>query len=345
MQVIRQTLYVQQDGAVMRLDHDNVVIVLEKSILARIPLHHVSSIVAFGRVSITSPLLERCARDGRAVVRMDHRGRFLYRMQGPVSGNVLLRTAQYRLLADAPAQVPLVQAIVAGKIHNARANVMRAARDRKDDAVIRRLRGVAEDMAQDLRRLSAVTDLNALRGVEGTNARRYFAVFNDMLVSSLDSALRMRGRSRRPPLDPVNAVLSLLYGLLRHDAMSALEAVGLDPQAGYLHTLRPGRPGLALDLMEEFRPVLADRVAITLFNLRQLGVMHFEQLPGGAYSLTDAGRRRVLEAYQTRKADAVSHPLLRTKVPLGQCIHIQAHLMARAIRTGGRGYVPFLLRG
>jgi CRISPR-associated protein Cas1 len=345
MGLMAQTLYVQTDGAVLRLDHDTVVVSQEKRVSARIPLHHVQSIVALGRVSITSPLLERCARDGRSVVRMDGRGRFLYRLQGPTSGNVLLRTAQYRLLQSPERQVSLVQALIAGKVYNARQNVLRAARERGSAADTARLRRAAADMATDLRRLAAITDLDALRGVEGINARRYFACWNDMMSPALGEAILFEGRTRRPPRDPVNAVLSLLYGLLRHDAMAALEAVGLDPQAGYLHTLRPGRPGLALDLMEEFRPVLSDRVALTLFNRRQLQIGDFEMLPGGAVSLRERGRRLVLEAYQARKAKQLEHPLLHGKIPLGQILLLQAQLLARAIRRGGEGYTPFLYRG
>ncbi|MCL6548179.1 MAG: type I-C CRISPR-associated endonuclease Cas1c [Alicyclobacillus sp.] len=345
MRVAASTLYVQQNGAVLRLDHDTVLVCQDSQVAARIPLHHVQSIVALGRVSMTSPLLERCARDGRSVVRMDGRGRFLYRLQGPVTGNVLLRTAQYRLLSDPARQVPLIQAIVAGKIYNARQNLMRAARDRQDQGAVLRLREAAGEMTKDIRRLPAVTDIEVLRGVEGVNARRYFACWSHMMAATVDPQMELKGRTRRPPRDPVNAALSLLYGLLRHDVMGALESVGLDPQAGYLHTLRPGRPGLALDLMEEFRPVLADRVAITLFNRRQLQPADFEALPGGAVSLTDRGRREIIEAYESRKQAEVEHPQLRARVPLGQVILLQAQLLARAIRRNGSGYVPYLHRG
>lgn len=345
MRVISQTLYVQQDGAVLRLDHDTVVIARENQGAVRIPLHHVQSIVALGRVSMTSPLLERCARDGRSVVRMDGRGRFLYRLQGPVSGNVLLRTAQHRLLGEPHLQVPLIQAFIAGKLHNGRQNLLRAARDRADERVADRLRQAATEMGRDLRRLPAILDADVLRGVEGVNARRYFACFPDMLSAQVEADLEPSGRSRRPPRDPVNAVLSLLYGLLRHDVMGALESVGLDPQVGFLHTVRPGRPGLALDLMEEFRPVLADRVALTLFNRRQLRGDDFEALPGGAVTLTERARRLVIEAYQDRKQAEVEHVQLKSHIPLGHALLVQAQLLARAIRREGRGYVPYFQRG
>ncbi|MCL6592948.1 MAG: type I-C CRISPR-associated endonuclease Cas1c [Alicyclobacillus sp.] len=345
MTVLLQTLYVQHDGAVARLDHDTVWVTTEQGTLARIPLHLVQSIVAFGRVSLTSPLLERCARDGKSVVKLDNRGRFLFRLEGPVTGNVLLRTAQYELWRQTPRQIPLVQAFVAGKLHNARVVLQRAARDAHTSETAERLRTVAAELLRDLRRLPHIQDLAVLRGVEGVNARRYFSVWNLLLTEHFDLPSGWTGRSRRPPLDPINAVLSLLYGLLRHDVQSALESVGLDPQVGYLHTLRPGRPGLALDLMEEFRPVLADRVALTLLNRRQLQAADFETLPGGAVELTPQGRKTVLAEYQRRKQTEVQHPLLSQSIPLGQVMMVQARLLARAIRQDHAVYTPYCHRG
>jgi CRISPR-associated protein Cas1 len=345
MNVAFQTLYIQTDGVVLRLDHDTVVATREKEVISQIPLHHVQSIVAIGRVSLTSPLLERCARDGRSVVRLDGRGRFLYRLEGPKSGNVLLRTAQYQVWMDRARSVPIVQAIVAGKIYNARQCLLRTARDTARKASEEALRQAAHDMAKDLRRLRAETDLNALRGIEGINAKRYFSVFAEQLTDQVDSGIVFEGRTRRPPRDAVNCVLSFLYALLSHDVVSAVESVGLDPQIGYLHTLRPGRPSLALDLMEELRPILADRIAITLFNRRQLRETDFELLPGGAVSLGERGRRTVIAAYQKRKQDEVEHPMLHTKVPLGRIPVLQARLLARAIRRDKVTYVPFLYKG
>ncbi|MCL6636908.1 MAG: type I-C CRISPR-associated endonuclease Cas1c [Alicyclobacillus sp.] len=345
MTVLQQTLYLQHDGAVARLDHDTVWMTTEQGTLARIPLHLVQSIVVLGRVSLTSPLLDRCAREGKSVVKLDNRGRFLYRLEGPVSGNVLLRTAQYELWRQVDRQVPLVQAFVAGKLHNTRVLLLRAARDSHDQEAAERLRTTASEMLRDLRRLPHLTEIPVLRGIEGVNARRYFSLWNDLLTGPVDVPLQWQGRSRRPPLDPLNAVLSLLYGLLRHDVQSALECTGLDPQVGYLHTLRPGRPGLALDLMEEFRPVIADRTALTLFNRRQLQADDFTFLPGGAVSLSAQGRKTVLAEYQRRKQAEVTHPLLRQKIPLGYAILVQARFLARAIRQDHAEYTPFFVHG
>lgn len=340
MQVVLNTLYVQTDGMTLRLNHDTVVATKDKETLLQVPLHHIQSIVAIGRVSMTSPLLERCAKDGRSVVRMNGQGRFLYRLEGPKSGNVLLRTAQYQMLVHNDRSVPIIQAIIAGKLYNSRQSLLRSARDSKREASKLALRDVADDIARDLRRLDKIHEVGALRGIEGINAKRYFSVFEHQLTQMGDTVHSLSGRSRRPPRDPVNCLLSFLYALLTHDAMSAIEGVGLDPQVGFLHTLRPGRPSLALDLMEEMRPVLADRIVVTLLNRKQLTEDDFTFLPGGAVSLSDRGRKTTIRAYQERKKDVVTHPLLGTKMPYGQVLSAQARLLARAIRRDRVEYIP-----
>lgn len=338
------TLYVQSDGIVLRLDHDTVVATREKEVCLQVPLHHVQSIVAIGRVSMTGPLMERCAKDGRSVVRLDGQGRFLYRLEGPKAGNVLLRTAQFKVLMEPERAVPIVQAIVAGKLYNSRQNVLRAARDTRHAESVTVLRDVAEEIGRDIRRLPHIQELNVLRGIEGINAKRYFSTFGHQLSYRDDEWARFSGRTRRPPRDPINCVLSFLYAVLAHDAVSAAESTGLDPQVGFLHTLRPGRPSLALDLMEEVRPVLADRLALTLLNRKQLTLSDFDTLPGGAVSLSANGRRTVIEAYQRRKRDEVIHTTVGSKVPLGHILSLQARLMGRAIRRDGVEYVPFLYK-
>ncbi|WP_258109915.1 type I-C CRISPR-associated endonuclease Cas1c [Alicyclobacillus sp. SP_1] len=344
MRVAMQTLYAQTDGTTLRLQHDTVLATMEKQTLLQIPLQHVQSIVAIGRVSITSPLLERCAKDGKSVVRMNGQGRFLYRLEGPRSGNVLLRIAQFQAVSHPEKLVPLVQSILSGKLHNTRQTLLRSARDSRREESKERLRDVADDIARDLRRLPYVTDLNALRGVEGINAKRYFSVFEHQFTQWDSPVTRFHGRSRRPPRDPVNCLLSFLYALLHHDAMSAIESVGLDPQIGFLHTLRPGRASLALDLMEEVRSVLADRLAITLINRRQIQTDDFEFLPGGAVSLSESGRKTVLSAYQMRKREEFQHPLLEQRLALGDVLPVQARLLARAVRRDHLSYIPFYFK-
>ncbi|MBX6395923.1 MAG: type I-C CRISPR-associated endonuclease Cas1 [Alicyclobacillaceae bacterium] len=334
------TLYVQTDGAVLRLDHDNVVVTREKDVLMRVPLHHLQAIVAIGRVSITSPLLSRCAEDGRAVIHLDSQGKFMYRLEGRRSGNVLLRVAQHQVARTPERAIPIVRAVVAGKLHNCRQVLLRAARESELPDGRESLRRAAEEMAADLRRLRFIGDLEALRGMEGINSKRYFSQIPHLLKVG---DFTFSGRVRRPPRDPVNALLSFLYTLLVHDVVSALEAVGLDPQVGYLHALRPGRPSLALDLMEELRPVLADRTAFTLLNRRQIGPDDFEEWPGGAVLLNDRGRKTVVEEYQKRKQDVCRHPLLRRRVTFAVVMHIQARLLARAVRSEVP-YIPFLYK-
>ena len=340
MSLLLNTLYVQTDGSILRLDHDSVVVTKEKETLLQIPLLHVSSIVGIGRVSFTSPLLERCAKEGRSIVKMNGQGRFLYRLEGAKSGNVLLRTAQYQTLTQPSRSTPIVQAIVAGKIYNSRQALLRSSRDSKRPDSQSAMRDVVDDMARDLRRLDGMNDINVLRGIEGINAKRYFSVFEHQFSTISQGFAKFEKRTRRPPRDPINCMLSFLYALLTTDAMSAIESVGLDPQIGFLHTLRPGRPSLALDLMEEFRPILADRIAVTLVNRKQIGPEHFEMLPGGAVSMTDKGRKIVIGAFQGRKKDEITHPLLQKKVPIGQIPLIQARLLARSIRRDYIEYTP-----
>ncbi|MDI9258941.1 type I-C CRISPR-associated endonuclease Cas1c [Alicyclobacillus sendaiensis] len=343
--VILKTLFVQRDGAVVRMHQDTVVVTLEGATLARVPMHLLESIVGIGRVSFTSPLLERCAAEGRSVVRMTRQGRFLYRIEGRLSGNVLLRTAQHDAARSPDRSLAIMRAIVAGKVHNQRQLVLKAARDVADPADRAIVREVADDLARELRKLPSALHPDEVRGIEGVAARRYFLALRHLLAPPIREALAFDGRNRRPPRDPVNAVLSFLYALLTRDAESALLGVGLDPQIGFLHTLRPGRPSLALDLVEEMRPILADRVMLALFNRRQLQLSDFELLPGGAWELTEAGRRTLFGEWNRRKQVEIEHPLLKQPVAYGRLLDVQARMLARAIRSQGLGYTPFLYRG
>eukprot|EP01037_Dinobryon_pediforme_P029559 gene29559-33248_t len=282
-----------------------------------------------------------CATAGISLVLLDRAGRFQARIEGPVGGNVLLRRAQYRA-SDAPDEI--VRSFVLGKIANQRAVLMRGQRDygeelSPDDRAA--LDAAVERLARLMRRVELGGDrIDTLRGAEGEAASLYFGVF-DHLIRTPDAPLRWRGRSRRPPLDPVNALLSFLYTLLTHDCRAAAEAVGLDPAVGFLHRDRPGRPSLALDLMEELRPVLADRLALSLINRRQLRAADFETRDGGAVMLTDEARKTVLTAWQERKKDERSHPFLDEKAPLGLVPYLQAQMLARHLRGDLDAYPPW----
>lgn len=333
MRRLLNTLYVTTEGAALRKDGENLVAEVEGAERSRVPLHRLAAVVVAGGAYLSPPLLQACAAGGITITFLDRAGRFQARVEGPVSGNVLLRRAQYRA-SDAPDEI--VRGLVLGKVANQRTVLMRALRDLGDeppgsDARPALTRAVERQEAI-LRRVSAGgDDIDALRGFEGEAAQLYFAVF-DHLIRIPAPEMRFRGRSRRPPLDAPNALLSFLYTLLTHDCRSAAESVGLDPAVGFLHRDRPGRPSLALDLMEELRPVLADRLALSLINRRQIGPADFETREGGAVLLTDDGRRKVLTAWQERKKEERRHDFIEETTPLGLVPFVQAQLLARHLR-------------
>lgn len=343
MHELLNTLYVLTQGAGLHLEHDAVRVEVEQQLRLRVPLLRLSGIVVFGRVTVSPFLIHRCAEDGRSLVWLDQHGRFKARLEGAIHGNVLLRRAQHLALSDRERTARIARQIVAAKIQNSRQVLLRGARE-SDDAESRRTLGeAAERLAGILTRLRQLRDLDEVRGAEGEAARTYFAVFGHLIRSDREH-FAPDGRTRRPPRDPTNAVLSFIYALLRTECQSALEGVGLDPQVGYLHALRPGRPALALDLMEELRPVLADRLALTLINRRQLQPQHFDELPGGAVLLNEEGRRTVLMAYQRRKEEEIRHRVVEQKLPFGLVPHVQARLLARHLRGDLDDYPPFVHR-
>ena len=343
MPELLNVLYVQTQGAFLRLKHDTVSIEVEDETKLRVPLLRLSGIVVFGRVMLTPYLIQRCAQDGRELVWMTGYGRFRGRLSGPTRGNVLLRRAQHAALSDPDHPGRIARQIVAGKIQNSRNQLLRSRRDAKESEDRSVLAKAAERLADVLIRLKDTHDLNEIRGAEGEAARAYFGVFNQMLRVDGESFV-FEKRTRRPPRDPINSVLSFLYTLLGAECASALEGVGLDPQVGYLHALRSGRPALALDLMEELRSPLADRLTLTLINRRQLQAKHFEEKEGGAVYLTEDGRRAVLVAYQKRKEAEIEHRVLQRKIPFGLVPHVQAQLLARHLRGDLKHYPPFIYR-
>lgn len=343
MHELLNTLYVTTQGTVLRLEHDTVRVLADRETRARLPLVRLDAIVVFGRVTVTTALIHRCAEDGRGVVWLSNHGRFRGRLTGGTLGNVMLRRAQHLALSEPDQKLVLARQFVAGKVQNARSLLLRSARDSTGEFDESELRIAAERLAALLGEVRQSSDLDALRGLEGIAARSYFAVFARMVRAGRDS-FAPAGRSRRPPRDRANALLSFFYALLRAECEAALEGVGLDPQVGYLHALRPGRPALALDLMEELRPAVADRLALRTINRRQIRAEHFDETPGGAVNLTEAGRRATLAAYQKNKERATPHRLLKDRVPVGLIPHVQARLLARHLRGDLKHYLPHLMR-
>lgn len=343
MHQVLNTLYVMTQRAYVHLDHETLKVDLEGKTQLQVPLHHLGAVFCFGDVMTSPALLHRCAEDGRAVVFMDRNGRFKGRLEGPVSGNVLLRRAQHVALSDEARPVSIARNVVAGKIQNARQILLRGSREASDPDNARRLDDTARSLAAGLPKLESARELDQIRGIEGDAARAYFEVF-DRMVKEDREAFCLDGRSRRPPQNRMNALLSFLYALLLSDCVAAAEGVGLDPQVGYLHALRPGRPAMGLDLMEELRSVLADRLALTLVNRRQVTRADLEERPGGAVHLTEAGRKAVVVAYQKRKQDEVHHVVTGQRVPMGLVPHVQARLLARHLRGDLEEYPPFVYR-
>lgn len=340
------TLYITSQGAWLSKDGQNVVVSVEGNEIGRVPVHTIGAIVGFGRVLVSPPLMGACGSDGISITHLDEQGRFLARVLGPVSGNVLLRRTQYRWADEAAKRDAIVRAIVIGKTLNQRTVLSRALRDHGASMEEDRragLSGAIDRLTHIARRTEMTADAgtDTLRGFEGDSARIYFSVF-DNLIRGDKPFFAFTGRNRRPPRDAVNAMLSFAYALLATDVRAALESVGLDPAVGYLHADRPGRPSLALDMMEEFRPFFADRLVLSLINRRQLLEKDFRAMENGAVMLSDDGRKALLVAYQERKRDELLHPFLEEKVTVGLIWHIQAQLLARHLRGDLDGYPPFI---
>ncbi len=334
------TLYVTTPDTYLRLDNDTLRVELDREVKLRVPLHHLTAVVCFGHISLSAPLMHRLADSGIALVLLDENGRFKARLEGVVTGNVLLRQAQFECARDANAALAMARAFVAGKIKNSRQVLQRGARDAKLSADADQLTRLADNLAASLRALPSADNVDTVRGLEGEAARQYFSGMSLLVRPDLRADFGMDGRNRRPPRDRINALLSFLYAMWMNDCRSALEAAGLDPQVGFLHALRPGRAALALDLMEEFRP-WADRLALTLINRGQLATDDFVVREGGAVSLLPDARKAVVVAFQERKREELLHPLLAQSLPLGLVPLVQARLLAKALRESDMPYVPF----
>jgi CRISPR-associated protein Cas1 len=335
------TLFVTTQGAYLFKEGETVAVKVEGEVRLRLPVHTIGGIVCFGNVSCSPYLMGFCAENHVAISFLSEHGRFLARVQGPVSGNVLLRREQYRRADDLKFSAEITKCVLTGKITNCRTVLQRALRDHQEKINQEEVRVAAMRLSRMLDLIEQENSLDVLRGYEGDSAHVYFSVFDHLILTQKD-AFRFDERNRRPPLDNVNCLLSFIYTLIMHDVRSALETVGLDPAVGYLHRDRPGRPGLALDLMEEFRPFIGDRLVLSLINLQQVQDKGFKKMDSGAVLMNDDTRKTVLVAYQERKQEEISHPFLGEKVSVGTLFHLQALLMARYLRGDLDGYPTFI---
>lgn len=343
MKKMLNTLYVTTQGAYLHKEGETVVVKVERENRLRLPIHTLGSIVCFGQVSCSPFLLGHCAEKDVSVSFLTAYGKFLARVQGPVAGNVLLRREQYRRADCDQSSAKIARMFLVGKVMNARRIIHRTLHDHSDKVPADSLKKSSMSLAHYARRLVLETNLESIRGVEGRTARDYFDQFNHFIVAQKKDFV-FAGRNRRPPLDRVNCLLSFIYTLLYHDARSALETVGLDPAVGFLHRDRPGRLGLALDLMEEFRPMLADRLVLSLINLGQVKKKGFTVTESGAVKMDDATRKIILIAYQKRKQEEIEHPFIKEKMPAGMLLFAQAQLLGRYLREDMDDYPPFLWR-
>lgn len=342
MKKLLNTLYVTNPKALVCKNEKNLMIKVEGKKVLQVPFHILESIVVFGHLGCTPAVIGQCAEDGISISFHDDFGRFLARVDGPVSGNVLLRRTQYRTADDWEASLALSQRFIAAKVHNTKIVLQRFKRDYPDEASDA-LESVIGKMTSSEKAVFTVSSQDELRGVEGDAAHQYFSVFSCMLRNK-QFVQSFHGRVRRPPTDPVNALLSLFYSILSRDIVSSCEAVGLDPQVGFLHKDRPGRASLALDLMEEMRAYCVDRFVLSLCNRRQVEMSDFTRRDDGAVALKDDSRKVILGLWQERKQEQITHPFLKEKMMIGLLPYVQAQLLARFLRGDLEDYPAFLWR-
>ena len=341
MKQLLNTLFVTSEDVYLSLDGENVVANRDRQVIARYPLHTLQGIVSFSYSGASPALMGACAEKGIALAFCTPGGRFLARISGENTGNVLLRRKQYRIADNPEESCGIARNMIFGKLHNARWSIERTRRDHGMRVDKEALFIASQELHRLLPQVAEVTDKDTLRGLEGVGAAAYFGVFDEMILNRKEDFF-FHSRNRRPPLDRVNALLSFAYSLLNHDCASALEAVGLDAYVGFLHTDRPGRSSLALDLMEELRPCMADRFVLTIINNRMLRPEDFQTQSGGAVLLTGDARRAFLKAWQEKKRETLTHPYLEEKLTWGMIPYVQALLLARHLRGDLDDYPPFL---
>lgn len=341
MKKLANTLYVTSSGSYLSLDGENVVVFDDKTEIGRVPLHNLDGIVSFGYRGASPALMGTCAEKNIALSFLSPQGKFLARVSGKVQGNVLLRKQQYRASENAEKSIVIARNCILGKVYNSRWVLERAIRDHSMQIDAEKVKEVSNTLHKKLTEIQNCSDSGQLRGLEGEAAKLYFSVFNELILQQKED-FTFSGRNRRPPQDFLNALLSFTYTLLMGIVASALETVGLDPYVGFLHTDRPGRMSLALDVMEELRPIMADRFVLTLINRRIISKRDFTVKENGAVLLNDGARRRVLEEWQNKKKEIITHPFLEEKVEWGMVPFAQAMLLSRYLRGDLDQYPMFL---
>lgn len=338
MKKLLNTLYITRQNSYLHKERETVIVKCGDEKLAQFPIQSLVGIFCFGRVSVSPFLMEHCAQTGVGLAFYTEHGRFLARVQGRETGNVLLRRTQYRWADDTERTVQISRLIVAAKIANSRSVVLREIRNHGNDTA---LSDVASNLASSLQKVRKAVSLDEIRGVEGAAASSYFSIFNKFIRVY---GFNFEGRVRRPPTDPVNALLSFVYSLITQECVSALQGIGLDPYVGFLHRDRPGRPSLALDLLEEFRSSWADRFVLTIINRQQIKPNDFIKESSGAVRLQENARKKVLKYYQERKQKEVIHPYIKEKLSIGLLPHSQALLLSRHLRGDLEYYTPYLVK-
>jgi len=343
MKKLLNTLFITTQGAYLNKEGETVVVSVEKETRLQIPIHSIGGIVCFGHVTMSPFLMGFCAENNVSISFLTEYGRFLASVHGKISGNVLLRREQYRRADNLEYSAYVAKSILTGKLANCRAVIQRALRDHSDKVDTLVLEKFSEKLSNTIKKLQNNNSLDTVRGLEGESASEYFNLFDNLITKQKDNFF-FKERSRRPPLDNVNCLLSFVYTLLMHDIRSALECVGLDSCVGFLHRDRPGRPGLALDIMEEFRPFIADRLILSLINREQVRAKGFSKIESGAVVMDEETRKIVLIEYQKRKQEEILHPYIKENVQIGLLFYIQALLLARHLRGDIDGYPPFIWR-
>ncbi|NLJ87694.1 MAG: type I-C CRISPR-associated endonuclease Cas1 [Epulopiscium sp.] len=343
MRKLLNTIYITSSGMGMSKEGETIVFKKGSQKVAQFPSHNIESIVIFAPVTITPELMNMCSSKDIKISFISYSGKYLVSIQNPIKGNVRLRRKHYRISDDKNVCLDISKSFIIGKIFNCRCVLQRLIRDHKETINSEKVNKVVNSLAISIKNIDKVKDLDSLRGVEGEAAKNYYSVFSELIFRS-EFKERFNGRSRRPPRDEINALLSFFYTLLTHDCEAALETVGLDPQVGFFHQERPGRSSLALDMMEELRPYIVDRFVVTLINTRQIQLSDFLVKENGAVFIETEAKKRILQVWQKRKQDVITHPFLKEKIEIGIIPYSQALLMARYLREDLDGYPPFLMR-